>query len=43
MSRKGTYFGRTAEGDAWLRRPGPWLGAFDFPFSLPRELIEHLG
>ncbi|MDB5839288.1 MAG: hypothetical protein JWQ23_1240 [Herminiimonas sp.] len=29
--------------DAWLRRPGPWLGAFDFPFSLPRELIEHLG
>lgn len=27
----------------WLRRPGPWLGAFDFPFSLPRELIEHLG
>lgn len=29
--------------DAWLRRPGPWLGAFDFPFSLPRELVEHLG
>jgi hypothetical protein len=29
--------------DAWLRRPGPWLGAFDFPFSLPRELIEKLG
>lgn len=28
---------------AWLRRPGPWLGAFDFPFSLPRELVEHLG
>jgi hypothetical protein len=28
--------------DAWLRRPGPWLGAFDFPFSLPRELVEHL-
>jgi hypothetical protein len=27
----------------WLRRPGPWLGAFDFPFSLPRELVEHLG
>jgi hypothetical protein len=26
----------------WLKRPGPWLGAFDFPFSLPRELIEHL-
>jgi hypothetical protein len=29
--------------DAWLRQPGPWLGAFDFPFSLPRELVEHLG
>lgn len=29
--------------DAWLRRPGPWLGAFDFPFSLPRELVEYLG
>ena len=27
----------------WLRRPGPWLGAFDLPFSLPRELIEQLG
>lgn len=29
--------------DDWLRQPGPWLGAFDFPFSLPRELVEHLG
>ena len=28
---------------AWLRRPGPWLGAFDYPFSFPRELIETLG
>jgi len=26
-----------------LARPGPWLGAFDFPFGLPRELVEHLG
>jgi len=26
----------------WLQLPGPWLGAFDFPFSLPRELVEHL-
>jgi hypothetical protein len=26
----------------WLNRPGPWLGAFDLPFSFPRELIEHL-
>jgi hypothetical protein len=29
--------------DAWLRKPGPWLGAFDFPFSFPRELIEQMG
>jgi hypothetical protein len=26
-----------------LTEPGPWVGAFDFPFSLPRELIETLG
>jgi len=26
----------------WLRTPGPWLGAFDFPFGLPRELVESL-
>ena len=28
---------------AWLRSPGPWLAAFDFPFGLPRELVESLG
>jgi hypothetical protein len=27
----------------WLAVPGHWLGAFDFPFGLPRELVEHLG
>ncbi len=27
----------------WLRTPGPWLGAFDFPFGLPRELVQTLG
>ena len=27
----------------WLQQPGPWLGAFDFPFGLPRELVQHLG
>jgi hypothetical protein len=26
-----------------LTEPGHWLGAFDFPFGLPRELVEHLG
>ncbi|MBS0316151.1 MAG: DUF429 domain-containing protein [Proteobacteria bacterium] len=28
---------------AWLHRPGPWVGAFDFPFGLPRELVAWLG
>jgi hypothetical protein len=27
----------------FLRRPGPWVGGFDFPFSLPRELVRDLG
>jgi len=27
----------------WLRTPGPWLAACDFPFGLPRELVEALG
>jgi len=26
----------------WLQQPGPWLGGFDFPFSLPRELVNQL-
>lgn len=26
----------------WLKRSENWLGAFDFPFGLPRELVEHL-
>ncbi len=29
--------------EAWLHQPAGWLGAFDFPFGLPRELVEHLG
>lgn len=29
--------------DAWLATPGPWVGGFDLPFGLPRELVEHLG
>lgn len=28
---------------AWLARPGYWVGGFDLPFGLPRELVEHLG
>ena len=29
--------------EAFLERKGPWIGGFDFPFSLPRELIRDLG
>jgi hypothetical protein len=31
--------------ETWLATPGPWLGAFDFPFGLPRAFVEsnHLG
>jgi hypothetical protein len=28
---------------AWLAQPAEWVGGFDFPFCLPRELVEHLG
>lgn len=28
---------------AWLAQPGPWIGGFDVPFGLPRELVEALG
>jgi len=27
----------------WLAQPGEWTAGFDFPFGLPRELVEHLG
>ena len=27
----------------WLRSPGPWIAALDFPFGLPRPLVEALG
>lgn len=27
----------------WLCAAPAWVGGFDFPFSLPRELVEHLG
>lgn len=32
-----------AQFETWLRRPGPWIAGFDFPFGLPREAIEDLG
>ena len=31
------------EFEALLARPGPWIGGFDFPFSLPLELVRDLG
>jgi len=27
----------------WLQQSGSWLGGFDLPFGLPRELVETLG
>ncbi|MFM2111680.1 MAG: hypothetical protein RLZZ271_340 [Pseudomonadota bacterium] len=27
----------------WLARDASWVGGFDLPFGLPRELVEHLG
>lgn len=27
----------------WLADAPAWVGGFDFPFGLPRELVEHLG
>ena len=34
----------TLEGFAeWLRAPQEWIAGFDFPFGLPRPLVEHLG
>ncbi|WP_338086615.1 DUF429 domain-containing protein [Niveibacterium umoris] len=39
MSRLSTW----ASFDEMLHTPGPWLGAFDFPFGLPREGVWDLG
>ena len=27
----------------WLAQPQAWVGGFDFPFGLPRELVQRLG
>ena len=32
-----------ADFEALLQRAGPWVGGFDFPFGLPRELVQTLG
>ena len=43
MSRQ--TFERLDHFGAWLADPahGPWVGGFDLPFGLPRELVEALG
>ena len=32
-----------ADFTTWLRRPRPWLGAFDLPFGLPRAFVDANG
>ena len=29
--------------EQWLQRPDAWVGGFDLPFGLPRELLQTLG
>ena len=29
--------------EAWLAQPAAWVGAFDLPFGLPRDLVTQLG
>ena len=29
--------------EEFVRRPGPWVGGFDFPFALPLSLLDDLG
>lgn len=38
-----TYFASLSAFADWLERPGAWIGAFDLPFGLPRELVQALG
>ncbi len=34
--------GSFSEFEAFLRRPGPWIGGFDFPFAFPLEVVRDL-
>ena len=36
-------FETLAEFGRWLAEPRCWIGAFDLPFGLPRELVQQLG
>ncbi len=35
-------FSQLTDWENWLATPHDWVGGFDLPFGLPRELIEHL-
>ncbi|OYU93307.1 MAG: DUF429 domain-containing protein [Burkholderiales bacterium PBB5] len=37
------HFDNLAAFGEWLAQPGPWVGGFDLPFGLPRELVQTLG
>ncbi len=37
------FFDQLESWGAWLAQPGDWVGGFDLPFGLPRELVEQLG
>lgn len=37
------FFSTLKEFSDGLYTPGPWVGGFDLPFGLPRELVETLG
>lgn len=37
------YFTSLDDWGRWLGDQPAWVGAFDLPFGLPRELVEHLG
>lgn len=37
------HFDTLAALGQWLAQPGDWVGGFDLPFGLPRELVRALG
>ena len=37
------FFSTLKDFSECLHTPGPWVGGFDLPFGLPRELVETLG
>jgi hypothetical protein len=37
------HFASLSDFSAWLKQDQSWVGAFDLPFGLPRELVQSLG